>query len=138
VYETMTATRPYHRPKSPVKAREELVRCAGTQFDPAVVNAFLQVSVRRLRLVSGPGAWLAQTPPLRGLRGIATAARRTTSAAAVLVVAAVMSVSGTPSPVSGARPAPAARDAGVSAGHAPAATSGTTLEDFLLRFDAES
>ena len=132
VYETMTATRPYHRPKSPAKAREELVRCAGTQFDPAVVNAFLQVSVRKLRLVSGLGAWLAQTPPLRGLRGIATAARRTTSAATVLVVAVLMSVSGTPSPV--AQPAPVAHDAGVSAGHAPV-TSGVTLEEFLLRFD---
>ena len=138
VYETMTATRPYHRPKSPAKAREELVRCAGTQFDPAVVNAFLQVSVRKLRLVSGLGAWLAQTPPLRGLRGIATAARRTTSAATVLVVAVVMSVSGSQSPLSVDRPPSVARDSGVpSGGHAPAATSGMTLEDFLLRFDAE-
>lgn len=139
VYETMTATRPYHRPKSPMKAREELVRCAGTQFDPSVVNAFLQVSVRKLRFVSGPDAWFAQIPLLRGMRGIATAARRVTSAAAVVVGAVAMSVSSSQAPAAVTRPAPIERDAGVAGGQqAPAATSRITLEDFLLRFDAES
>jgi putative nucleotidyltransferase with HDIG domain len=60
VYETMTAARPYHKPKSAAEARDELVRCSGTQFDPAMVQAFLQVSVRRLRLVSGPFSVLVQ------------------------------------------------------------------------------
>jgi putative nucleotidyltransferase with HDIG domain len=136
VYETMTATRPYHRPKVPLAAREELSRCSGSQFDPAVVNAFLQVSVRRLRLASGPVAWLAQTPVLRGLRGFATAARRTASAATITVGAVVMSIAPAHSQVAG-RSAPAERAGRVTSvqGPAPATPGGVTLEDFLLRFD---
>ncbi|MBV9605830.1 MAG: diguanylate cyclase, partial [Solirubrobacterales bacterium] len=40
-YEAMVADRPYRAGMAPSEAREELVRCAGTQFDPAVVEAFL-------------------------------------------------------------------------------------------------
>lgn len=71
-YEVMTARRAYRRPVRAAEARAELVRCSGTQFDPAMVRAFLQVSLGRLRLVSGPLAWLAQMPFLRGLEQIAT------------------------------------------------------------------
>ena len=42
-YEAMTADRPYRTAMSHAAAREELMRCAGTQFDPAVVTAFLGV-----------------------------------------------------------------------------------------------
>ena len=61
-YEVMTAPRPYKKVMSARAAREELARHAGTQFDPAVVRAFLCLSVRRLQLVAGPAAWLAQLP----------------------------------------------------------------------------
>ncbi|MGH2794277.1 MAG: HD-GYP domain-containing protein [Actinomycetota bacterium] len=125
VYETMTAARPYHRPKTPIKAREELVRCSGSQFDPAVVNAFLQVSVRRLRLVSGFGTWASQTPVLRGLRTVAMAARSVTSTAAVIVAAVAIA--------SGSAHGAEVRDPGVSAPHGSPA--GISLEDFLTRFD---
>jgi diguanylate cyclase (GGDEF)-like protein len=40
-YEAMVADRPYRAGIPAVAAREEIVRCAGTQFDPAVVEAFL-------------------------------------------------------------------------------------------------
>jgi diguanylate cyclase (GGDEF)-like protein len=40
-YEAMVADRCYRPGMSGAEARTELVRCAGTQFDPAVVNAFL-------------------------------------------------------------------------------------------------
>jgi HD-GYP domain-containing protein (c-di-GMP phosphodiesterase class II) len=40
-YEAMIADRPYRDGLQPESAREELIRCAGTQFDPAVVEAFL-------------------------------------------------------------------------------------------------
>ncbi len=41
-YEAMTAVRPYRpRPPGPAAARAELRACAGTQFDPEVVAAFL-------------------------------------------------------------------------------------------------
>ncbi len=64
-YEVMTAARPYKKPMTPLGAREELTRCAGTQFDPAVVRAFLAISLGRLRWVAGPLSWLAQLPFLR-------------------------------------------------------------------------
>jgi HD-GYP domain-containing protein (c-di-GMP phosphodiesterase class II) len=40
-YEAMIADRPYRAGMPPEAARAELIRCAGTQFDPAVVEAFL-------------------------------------------------------------------------------------------------
>jgi putative nucleotidyltransferase with HDIG domain len=42
-YDAMTSTRPYRSPLDPVCALEELDRCAGSQFDPTVVRAFLEV-----------------------------------------------------------------------------------------------
>jgi diguanylate cyclase (GGDEF)-like protein len=41
-YEAMIADRAYRASMSPTAAREELRRCAGTQFDPQVVAAFLR------------------------------------------------------------------------------------------------
>ncbi len=42
-YEAMTAERAYRTAIPPARARQELRRCAGAQFDPNVVNAFLSV-----------------------------------------------------------------------------------------------
>jgi two-component system cell cycle response regulator len=55
-YEAMTAHRVYRAAMTPSQAREELVRCSGTQFDSRVVEAFLRVldapsNARSLRLV---------------------------------------------------------------------------------------
>jgi hypothetical protein len=61
-YDVMTSARSYKAPVSPREARIELTRCAGTQFDPAVVRAFLNVSIGRVRRSAGPLAWLAQLP----------------------------------------------------------------------------
>lgn len=40
-YDAMVYDRPYHRAVSEKKAREELKRCAGTQFDPYIVSEFI-------------------------------------------------------------------------------------------------
>jgi HD-GYP domain-containing protein (c-di-GMP phosphodiesterase class II) len=41
-FDAMTSDRPY-RPAMPAKAaRQEIKRCSGSQFDPAIVNAFLK------------------------------------------------------------------------------------------------
>jgi HD-GYP domain-containing protein (c-di-GMP phosphodiesterase class II) len=39
-YHAMISRRPYAPPRTPESARRELRRCSGTQFDPAVVDAF--------------------------------------------------------------------------------------------------
>jgi two-component system cell cycle response regulator len=39
-YDAMTTVRPYNTPKAPAEAMAELRRCADTQFDGAVVDAF--------------------------------------------------------------------------------------------------
>ena len=42
-YDAMTSLRPYHKPMLVSEARAELQRCSGSQFDPQVIEAFLQV-----------------------------------------------------------------------------------------------
>lgn len=84
-YEVMTARRAYRKPVRAAEARAELVRCSGTQFDPAMVRAFLQVSLGRLRLVSGPLAWVAQVPFLRGIESIATGSGAATTGGAIVL-----------------------------------------------------
>jgi hypothetical protein len=59
-FDVMTSTRSYKEPISAINARAELARCAGTQFDAAIVRAFLNVSLGRLRMAMGPLSWLTQ------------------------------------------------------------------------------
>jgi hypothetical protein len=61
-FETMTAVRSYNKPKSVLEARRELVRCAGSHFDPRVVRSFLNLSLGRLRWTLGVAAWIAELP----------------------------------------------------------------------------
>ena len=50
-YFAMTTNRPYRRAMPAGQAAEELKRCAGTQFDPSLIDAFLDMSARQgLRL----------------------------------------------------------------------------------------
>jgi putative two-component system response regulator len=44
-YDAMTSERPYRSAKSKKEALDEIKRCTGTQFDPAVVTAFLKTAV---------------------------------------------------------------------------------------------
>ncbi|MGA8426810.1 MAG: HD domain-containing phosphohydrolase [Candidatus Dormiibacterota bacterium] len=70
IFEVITAPRPYSRPVGVTKAREELVRVSGTQLDPAVVRAFLNVSVGELWPVVGIGSILCQVPLVSRLVGL--------------------------------------------------------------------
>ena len=45
----MTTDRPYRQPVAEEEALLELRRCAGTQFDPMVVEAFCKVMARERR-----------------------------------------------------------------------------------------
>jgi putative nucleotidyltransferase with HDIG domain len=51
-FDAMTSDRPYRRALLITAAREEIRRCAGTQFDPAVVTAFLSIPVERLGAIA--------------------------------------------------------------------------------------
>jgi hypothetical protein len=101
VYEVITAPRPYKLPMSVADARQELIRVAGTQLDPAIVRAFLNISVGRLWRTIGIGAWIAQIPTLaRLLSGLGTwagAGAATVGAVGVVAVGGILSLP-TPAP----------------------------------------
>ena len=86
-FEVMTAARSYKSPMSATEARRELTRCAGAQFDPALVRAFLGISLGKLRWVLGPFTWLASMPflPSGERAGSAVKAGATAGAVAGLV-----------------------------------------------------
>ncbi|WP_105616660.1 sensor domain-containing diguanylate cyclase/phosphohydrolase [Vallitalea okinawensis] len=42
-YDAMTHSRSYQKLKSPMEALDELIACAGTQFDPSIVRVFVQI-----------------------------------------------------------------------------------------------
>ena len=46
-FDAITTTRSYREARGECAAVEELRRCAGEQFDPAVVEAFVEVAHRR-------------------------------------------------------------------------------------------
>jgi len=48
----MTSDRPYRRALLIDAARQEIRRCGGAQFDPAVVTAFLSIPVARLAAIA--------------------------------------------------------------------------------------
>ena len=50
-FDAMTSDRPYRRGRQLDEALEEIRRCAGTQFDPAVVRAFLAVPLDRIEAI---------------------------------------------------------------------------------------
>lgn len=63
-YDVITSVRSYKKPLSASAARAELARCAGEQFDPQVVRAFLAIGLGRLRRVAGPLGVLSVLPGL--------------------------------------------------------------------------
>ncbi len=60
-YDVITSNRSYKKAMSVEAARREMVDCAGAQFDPAVVRAFLNVSLGR-RWTAGVLATLSNLP----------------------------------------------------------------------------
>ncbi len=86
-FDAMTGPKTYQERRSAAEARAELTRAAGSQFDPAVVRAFLNLSIGRLRLVMGPLTWLSNVPVLA--RMPVTAALGAMGSAVVVGVGAV-------------------------------------------------
>lgn len=123
-FEAMTARRSYQTPMTTEAARARLAELSGTQFDPAVVRTFLNVSVGRVRWALGPLAVVAQVPVLGGVARAAThVAAVGGKAAAVAVTAAAVGVAGGPADLGG-DPTPAPTPASVEL-PAPAAKTRT-------------
>jgi len=94
-FEAMTARRPYSRPVSPQAAREELVRRAGTHFDPEVCRAFLSISLGRLWRAVGLAAGVAQVPLAASIAGASGKVGPTaTSGGSVVAVGTLAAVIG--------------------------------------------
>ncbi|HEX3087978.1 MAG TPA: HD domain-containing phosphohydrolase, partial [Ilumatobacteraceae bacterium] len=83
VFDVITAARSYKKPMTIHEARLELTRCAGTQFDPDMVRAFLQISIGDLRKAMGPLSWLTQL----AIFGRLAAAPAASTAAGALIAA---------------------------------------------------
>ncbi|MGE0141362.1 MAG: Ig-like domain-containing protein, partial [Ilumatobacteraceae bacterium] len=131
-FDVMTSVRSYKKAMTPEEARAELLRCAGTQFDPEIVRAFLNISVGKLRLVMGPLSWLAQAPAL-GNVPISSAAATGASALMSVGIAVAGGLTSDPTPP----PVPPARVAFVDAPHAtPMRLTG--LEDEPIELDADA
>jgi putative nucleotidyltransferase with HDIG domain len=98
-FEVMTAARSYKKPMSVPAARRELAACAGEQFDPAIVRAFLSLSLGRLWWTVGPMSWTALAPilgPVQRASGqLAAAATGATAAVAVGVTGLLPVMTGT-------------------------------------------
>ncbi len=90
-YDVITSHRSYKTPLSIGAARKELVDCAGTHFDPAVVRALLQASLRRQKPRVRIFGWLPELPGLATVsQGIAAAP----AAAATVAIAATAPLTG--------------------------------------------
>ena len=134
-FETMTAARPYKKTMTAVAAREELVRNAGTQFDPTVCRAFLNISLGRLWRGLGFAAWLGQLPLLAPFTGTlsrwggqAASMTATIATGAVLAVGGLLAVPNLAStiaraPFLGHLPAPSTSSQGPAAPAPPAPQS---------------
>jgi cyclic di-GMP phosphodiesterase len=56
-FDSMTSDRPYRKSKSTLEAMNEILRCSGTQFDPLIVEAFLDIYEK----------WVVERDMLHGL-----------------------------------------------------------------------
>lgn len=88
-YDVITSRRSYKEPTPAAEARTELVRCSGTQFDPEVVRAFLNISLKR-KVHVGPLAWLAELPGVaQTIAAVPQAVATSTVVASSLTVGAI-------------------------------------------------
>ena len=87
----MTAARSYKKPMAVWAARRELADCAGGQFDPEIVRAFLSISLPKLLWRTGPVSLFVQLPFLARLQevGLSSVTAMTQGVAAATVAAGV-------------------------------------------------
>ncbi|HAW10640.1 MAG TPA: hypothetical protein DCX12_06185 [Chloroflexi bacterium] len=98
-FETMTTARPYRRPMSVTAARAELVHCAGSQFDPAVVRTLLNVSMGRCWRAVGLASLVAQVPLISPISNVLSQLGTLTPSAVATGLVALPLVLATSTPV---------------------------------------
>jgi hypothetical protein len=132
-FEVMTAARAYKRPSSPVWARQELTRCAGTQFDPVIVRAFLNISIGRLRRAIGPISWLVDVPVVSQLEhlGQAASAGSRTALMATAIGASALAANSLPASEATTNPVHTAVVSGSSRGAHVAVAKGSQSITFM-------
>jgi hypothetical protein len=113
-FEVMTASRPYKRAVTRSAALQEVIRCAGTQFDPVVARAFLAVSMPRLRRALGPASLVGQLPvivtsPVTSIPVLASGVARGASTAVVTSIAGAAVVAGGVAGITATSPGTAAQ-----------------------------
>ncbi|HEX5672230.1 MAG TPA: HD-GYP domain-containing protein, partial [Acidimicrobiia bacterium] len=91
-YDVITAGRTYQPSKAHSAARVEVAKHSGTQFDPRVVRALMNVALGRLRWSTGPLAALADFPFLRPLEALGRDVITMITAGAVTASAAMAGV----------------------------------------------
>jgi hypothetical protein len=82
-YDVITSGRSYKRPVTSRQARAELLRCAGTQFDPEIVDAFVNITTGRIRYAAGPLAGVAQLPLISSVAQTGASVSAAATAAAI-------------------------------------------------------
>ncbi|MGH8957401.1 MAG: HD domain-containing phosphohydrolase [Acidimicrobiia bacterium] len=86
-YDVMVSGRSYQQRLSHSEARAEVARNSGTQFDPRVVRALMELSLGRLRWITGPLAGLADLPLIRPLQALGRDVATVVTAGAVTIAA---------------------------------------------------
>ncbi len=98
-FDVMTSTRSYKKPMPAELARQEVADKAGSQFDPVVSRAFMNIGLGDLRRTAGPLAFFTNLPIIRGVplgNALTTAVSSAASAATAAVAIAVNAIVGLP------------------------------------------
>jgi hypothetical protein len=133
-FEVMTASRPYKRAMTRSAALQEVIKCAGSQFDPVVSRAFLAVSMPRLRRALGPASLVGQLPvivtsPASSIPVLASGAARGASTAVATGLAGAAVVAGGVVGVTATAPSSGvSQHSNSTAQHAGSATQGAAAQ----------
>jgi hypothetical protein len=95
-YDVITTGRSYQSKVDHASARAEIAKHSGTQFDPTVVRALMNLNMTKMRWATGPLAALAQFPLLRPLQSLGRDVSTLLSAAAVVGAAGLAGVAAAP------------------------------------------
>ena len=98
-YDVITSRRSYKAPMTTAAARKELVDCAGTQFDPRVVRAFLEASIQRNRRFTSWLSWLPELPRLPSMLQTVATAPVTLAIAAVAATTPIANLASPPTEI---------------------------------------